>query len=103
MGASSGINASVNAGLPNITGSMRYIAAPRLGYYAITGYAANTKGCFSSEALPNDVLFLPQGSLNKDFTPLDTTFAANRSNSIYGASTTVQPPALKVAVLIKHD
>lgn len=103
QGATSGINTAVEAGLPNITGSMRYIAAPKSGYWTLIGYTANEVGCFRSEELPTDIFFLPQGSLISDITPRNTLFDASTSNSIYGASTTVQPPALKVAVLIKHD
>lgn len=103
LGAVSGINATVEAGLPNITGSLRYIAGPKSGYYAVSAYSANEVGCFGSEAIPNNRYFLPNGSLTEEIVPLSTTFDANRNSAIYGASTTVQPPAVKVSVLIKHD
>ena len=77
--------------------------APKSSYWALTGYTANEVGCFSSEELPTDVLFLPNGTTTSETTPRETLFDASRSSPIYGASTTVQPPALKVAVLIKHD
>lgn len=91
------------ARLPNIAGSIRYIVAPKSSYWALTGYTANEVGYFSSEELPTDVLFLPNGTTTSETTPRETLFDASRSSPIYGASTTVQPPALKVAVLIKHD
>ena len=102
MGASSGINAAVDAGLPNISGSVFYIAAPKSGYMAAPIYHSDTTGCFSSEYASN-VYFRPNGALTEDFQSKTTVFTASRSNPIYGASTTVQPPAVKVAVLIRHD
>lgn len=102
MGASSGINTAVNAGLPNITGGMIYIAGPKDGYWATSGYAANEQGCFYSIE-ESGLFFLQNGTLMSDIAPRRTLFSASRSNSIYGSSTTVQPPAIKVAVLIRHD
>lgn len=103
MGSSSGINTAVNAGLPDITGSMIYIAGPKNGYWANFAYAANENGCFGSEEAPGEQFLLADVTYPKEIIPRITLFRASRSNSIYGASTTVQPPALKVAVLIKHD
>ena len=103
MGSSSGINTAVNAGLPDITGSMIYIAGPKNGYWANFAYAANENGCFGSEEAPGEQFLLADVTYPKEIIPRITLFRASRSNSVYGASTTVQPPALKVAVLIKHD
>lgn len=89
QGATSDINKAVGAGLPNIKGSYKSIADSRVytvsgalykGDYGAYGYASATRA---------DVYGIG--------------FDASKSNSIYGASTTVQPPAVKVAVLIKHD
>lgn len=40
LGASSGINTAIDVGVPDITGSMTYIAAPENGYFATSLYAA---------------------------------------------------------------
>lgn len=68
------------AGLPNITGSTDGIEAPNYGQKQ-TGafYLMTEKGL---------------GSNDSDWDNLRVGFDASRSNSIYGRSTTVQPPAL---------
>ena len=79
-----------NAGLPNITGYTGYIpyvnasvAAGSLTYIE-SGTAANIAG-------------------NPPGTPLRyLDFNASRSSSIYGSSTTVQPPALTCLICIKY-
>lgn len=82
---------------------MVYQAANKGGYYAILGYPTWLVGCFSKVDVPGSNAWLPQGSATLDVTPEKTVFTASGSNPIYGASTTVQPPAVKVAALIKHD
>ncbi len=93
LGASSDINTAVEAGLPSISGEF----APRLG----VGFLADGiySGAFSvgSDYYSNAVNFVQESSAVK------LNFNASNCSSIYGKSTTVQPPAVKVAVLIKHD
>lgn len=75
----------VAAGLPNITGTFQtlYPGTPITGaFYESSGTGNGDGGSGSTKGV---------------------TLDASRSSGIYGASTTVQPPALKVAVLIKHD
>ena len=80
-GSSSG--AIKNAGLPNITGTAGIAANPN-----------STGGCFylGSETAYN-------GYNSKAST---IHFKASRSSSIYGASSTVQPPAIQTLVIIKY-
>lgn len=71
-------NSTVEAGLPNITGSF----APW------NWQDGGAKGCFY--AVVNSSRYDAKGASGGS----TTYFDASRSNSIYGASTTVQPPAL---------
>lgn len=85
QGATSGIGTNVSAGLPNIEG-------------VFYGFNAGTSGAFRHTEDANVISDSAKwGGRSR------VTFDASRSNSIYGSSTTVQPSALKVAVLIKHD
>lgn len=98
IGATSGINTNVDAGLPDIQGQ--------------AGTATSNFNTGISEKFP--------GACSGAFAGFQTAqtgghntgtqnswsyikFAASKSNSIYGKSTTVQPPAVKVAFLIRHD
>lgn len=89
MGAVSDINTAVESGLPDIQGSF---VAGDSGYGAAEG--AFTKG--ARVMLGGQTAYEESGSHR-------ISFYASKYNAIYGASTTVQPPAVKVAVLIKHD
>ena len=75
------------AGLPNITGSFAYGA----------GLADTPLGCFyinePEPAVHGDI----SGSLRGD-----VLMDASRSNTIYGKSNTVQPPALTLLPVIKY-
>ena len=84
LGASSGINGTVAAGLPNISGTFK------------ASWANGLSGAFGS--VSNDTC--PDGSYTG---PNVVDFYASRCSSIYGNSSTVTPPSIKVAVLIKHD
>ena len=87
----SDINQIVAPGLPDISGSLTYVA--RGAWKAI-----EASGAFSAEQNTSET----GNGDNKGYTN-NVYFRASKTNSIYGASTTVQPPAVKVAVLIKHD
>lgn len=74
-----------SAGLPNITGSFSNAPA----------YSAG--GAFTSEINANQAI--ASGSYYNTYT---TTFDASKSNSIYGNSNTVQPPAVTMRYIIKY-
>lgn len=84
MGAGDGHNGgdTVEAGLPNITGKMN-------GLYGelSSDNAAGALYVHSGVAKQNSTAWKDYGQLG---------FDASKSNSIYGASTTVQPPAFYV-------
>ena len=102
MGATAGINAAVEAGLPDITGNMIYLAGLLSGYLACSAYPANEHGCFYSEQY-SSTYALPNVTLKTDLMCARTHFAASQSNAIYGSSTTVTPPSVKCTYLIRHD
>lgn len=78
-----------NAGLPNITGSITKIM-----YYS----ASSATGAFWASNSSN----VRQGDGSPHPSTYDYDFNASRSNSIYGKSTTVQPPALTMRYIIKY-
>lgn len=84
-----------NAGLPNITGE--YTQCGFSGA-AITILA---QGAFSSAAGTTQNLTSLAGAGNPN-SGYKTLFKASSSNSIYGNSTTVQPPALTMRYIIKY-
>lgn len=75
-------NSTIAAGLPNITGKF------------VTRSTSNTSGVFSQEETTSSVA----GTGNVSNKPYIVTFSAKNSNSIYGNSSTVQPPAYVVNV-----
>lgn len=79
----------IEAGLPNITGS----------FYALqfTSIPQPT-GCFSYGTNQNNQGFDHGNSQGSQFFSID----ASRSSSIYGNSTTVQPPSVKVRVKTRY-
>ena len=74
------------AGLPNITGN-------------ISAFRESISGAFVGSEHTNRY---DGWQDNQDEYALSTSFDASRSNSIYGASTTVQPPAMTVIYCIKY-
>lgn len=74
------------AGLPNITGN-------------ISAFRDNISGAFVGSDNTNRY---DGWEDNEDEYAVSTSFDASRSNSIYGASTTVQPPAMTVIYCIKY-
>lgn len=99
-GASSDINQQVAAGLPNITGNFAFNSGSTVALWSAVG-----EGAFYTDNHPDTNL--KGGVYNSPSTPYEghnmVSFNASRASSIYGASTTVQPPAVKVAFLIRHD
>ena len=74
------------AGLPNITGN-------------ISSFKSSISGAFVRS---NNTNRYDGWNDNEDEFAVSTSFDASRSNSIYGASTTVQPPAMTVIYCIKY-
>lgn len=83
-GAYDGTNGIISAGLPNITGEI----GGATGWWNNSGYAtgAFTKGDKNGEV----------GSSGSAIGKYRVYFNASHSNRIYGNSSTVQPPAIKV-------
>lgn len=81
-----------NAGLPNITGDL-YLGE---GCPRITEYSSS--GALSAHIVSSNYTGFNQSSSEK----IDTLyFNASKSNSIYGSSSTVQPPAIVMKYIIK--
>ena len=102
-GASSDINQAVASGLPNITGEFIGNAGTSTAWLSMA-----SNGCF--EGLLSNHETISCGIFTPYYTyPIEnsygarTAFYASRSSAVYGRSTDVQPPAVKVAVLIRHD
>ena len=87
-GANGNLGNYIEAGLPNINGFLPSIFGWNATSSPTGAFTAEQKGGAGYSA----------GSDNK----WDITFNASRSNSIYGNSNTVQPPAITVNVLIKY-
>lgn len=98
------VGTEMSAGLPNITGEVGYLkAAQASSYYN----GINTKtGCFTNST---EVLTDPHATKLVSSNTQDDTgetglivFNASSSNSIYGNSNTVQPPAVVMNYIIKY-
>ena len=79
-----------DAGLPNITGDI--VSNVRYGFIQISSAGAFVKGTSVTGGLSGI------NSSNSNTIGFD----ASQSNSIYGNSTTVQPPALCMNIVIKY-
>ena len=88
---------SVEAGLPNITGKIGVIDASG-------GGLSYQEGVFASydAGIPSN--FTRRGGIPLDLVSpgVNANFDASKSNSIYGRSETVQPPALSLIAQIKY-
>ena len=87
--------ATIAAGLPNITGSF-YVNLRGQGWPQGVG---GKSGAFKDSPLASDGYYGSESyQSNPAWNDITTrpTFNASSSNSIYGASTTVQPPAIRV-------
>lgn len=81
---------SVEAGLPNITGNVTGTDDGLVGY--------TTSACYVSQRGLN----INWDSANGYHGGVQIAFDASKSNPIYGASDTVQPPALSLIAQIKY-
>ena len=84
------------AGLPNITGTS--FARPVSNNSTVFFSGALARDTFITD-LPNG---LAQGAQFGDLGHYNVKLDASRSNSIYGSSSTVQPPALTCLICIKY-
>ena len=86
---------TVEAGLPNITGSFRVV-----GDSSESGWISNThgEGAFYDIVANNKRQYYAHCVYNDISGTYNQAFNASRSNSIYGRSDTVQPPARIVNV-----
>lgn len=80
-----------SAGLPNITGT--FYANQNQYYTTDKGSGAFSRSKFSDD---------PKGNSGHNMQVGKYDFNASNSNSIYGNSTTVQPPALTMRYIIKY-
>ena len=84
---------------PNITGNFSSQAGPSAGYrYFLLQYGtgAFSTGVYSDGAVPD----LAAAKVTKNLNSLNT-LSANRSDSVYGGSTSVQPNAAQTLMIIK--
>ena len=89
----------LEAGLPNITGSMSSKKPTDPLYQSGFEGGVNTSGCISVQA--NQRIGIPDNA-NESEQVYAIAIDAGKSNNLYGASATVQPPALAVQYLIKY-
>lgn len=86
-GADGNLMTVISAGLPNITGTIT--GGGNMAFYSGSG----------AFALTGSRTWWASGDQHQNG---DMSFNASRSSSIYGASTTVQPPAIGVNIFIKY-
>ena len=101
FGATSDINGLVGAGLPNITGSVGLFR-----FFGLSSpYVSGAFTYLTPTATGSDPADTYPAAADVAYKTRSNKFGidASVSNAIYGRSSTVQPPAIKVAVLIKHD
>ena len=84
----------IQAGLPNITGSMQFLGDGNTGFW---GDQSTNSAIYSSGSTNASI---PGGGVNT--TKKYISFNASYSNSIYGKSTTVQPSTCKCYFVIKY-
>lgn len=88
QGANGNLGTVKEAGLPNITGSWNHSS----------GYSAYTQ---NNGAIRSDSSYSPASGSGTGWVNESISFDASRSNSIYGKSDTVQPPAISVNYIIR--
>lgn len=101
QGANGNLKQSIEAGLPNVTGSIgitggsndQFLTDNTLANISVDG-ALYITGTASKKSMANGD--------SSYTTPTGFGFDASKSNSVYGKSTTVQPPAYTVNYIIKY-
>lgn len=87
-GTESNVGQTLDAGLPNIKGDLGSM---------LTDHGGNFLGAFYNNGTPR-----VKGWQGADWDEIrNIGFDASRSNNIYGKSNTVQPPAVKMLLIIK--
>lgn len=97
---STSVGTVIDAGLPNVTGSFNMNDNVCVNDASLV--FVNNTGCFSVDGSGNRAIATQRG----DQASTDNrrvTFSANKSNSIYGNSDTVQPPALCLLPCIRYE
>ena len=95
QGAESGAGQTIEAGLPNVTGSIM-TGDGNSGVTSVFGAGGKHNGALyvdRDKNFSNDAYAASAGTGNNAF---GFSFDASKSNNIYGKSETVQPPAYKV-------
>lgn len=91
---STAVGTALDAGLPNITGLATFI-----GSDGVDNTHYPDRGALYWGNYAHNFMMQSSSGLGKR----DIMFDASRSNSIYGASTTVQPPALCLLPCIRYE
>ena len=89
-----GAGQTISAGVPNVTGMFKN------GYNYYTISVGESMGALYATTKTSAMLNSGSGSRSDSLNTLD--FDASRSNSIYGASSTVQPPAISLIPVIRY-
>ena len=93
------VGTKLEAGLPNITGSMTSKQSADEKYQSGFEGGVNTSGCISAQS--NSRIGIPDiGQNSEQVYAIEIT--ASNSNALYGTSLTVQPAAVAVQYLIKY-
>jgi microcystin-dependent protein len=99
-GTSSQVGTEMKAGVPNINGSLTVV-----GDSPESNWVSNThgQGAFYDDVVNSKTQYYAHCVYSNSSTTNRQSFDASRSNSIYGASTTVQPPALCLLPCIRYE
>lgn len=98
-GTSSQVGTEMKAGLPNINGTIAIDLPGGIAPFENSGYGA----LFNNYSAKSHTSYISgNGSVTRSSDTI-LRFDASRSNSIYGASTTVQPPALCLLPCIRYE
>lgn len=89
---------TVAAGLPNITGGYTPSAHYGNGVYLIATSMTGPSGAIYTTSASGTVGYPAFGTVLNNSMANKVNFDASRSNSIYGNSSTVQPPAIKAYI-----
>lgn len=100
--ADGSIGAKRNAGLPDILGDFSF--ADNVGRNDNSQAAGDASGSMYKSSITHNVVSLNGGTftVNVVTVPDKIGFMASRWNSIYGGSTTVQPPAINIIPIIRY-
>lgn len=95
-GGTYSVGTAVEAGLPNIIGSVKSLMSPTSEAWSVSSYTSGAFTAGNVKKLSSDII---SGSGDTEF---DLSFIASLSSSIYGNSTTVQPLSLILNYIIKY-